>query len=277
MNSTKLYYNNTNLKNKISRLDVAIQNRLKSGKALSEFNRQVQLEIPQPPAMFKSAEEEVANASFQNSKAVTNLMSFMYYNDATNALSDLIKNNEVVEFNNFYEQFKKAIGSRFLSYYEFAALWDKFKEKISDEKSGVLSLEPEKKILTDFKQKNKNVIEGLQDKIKPRLALTNYNYKKSDIEDMDVADLKILLSEEGLKYPGAIKKNTSENREKLKKILFGDPKTRDRVDMGAGLKSQSISGGSLMGRYNVLKGEINAGNNNPNIYKELKEIKKKLF
>jgi len=378
MSSSKLYYNNINLHNVGSRLDVSIANRIKSGQALNEYNRQVKLEIPLPPAQFKSTEEANLDASFQNTKAIANLSTFMYYNDATNALSDLIKHNEVVDFNNFYEQFKKAIGSRFLSYYEFIAFWDKFKENLTNTKSDILTIDQEKVKQLENGHKNKlvennllSLENGLDELINAgfntdilptniskadvnkilSLYDINNNPKITSIESPLISEIEAnlsALSNNGMSksspaysalFKGVLKdftkkhielqkshkiKGTTRNhvpysntnllkiknpiygetnlrnltidnlREQAKKMGINIGNTLDKEKLikkilkkhpgeGAGLHHFSMrehgisSKHSLKHRYSILKGEANAGNNNPNLHKELREIKRKLY
>ena len=119
-------YNNIDLNSSNRRTDIAIANKKRNTEDRDLYNRQTVLNVLQPPADFQSFEEASKNASYQNSKAIDTLKTFMYGNDANVAFSDLLKNNQVNEFNQLSFEFKKIIGEKHISYLEFLSKWNNF-------------------------------------------------------------------------------------------------------------------------------------------------------
>ena len=75
-------------------------------------NRNSQLNITPPPAQYKNATEEVADAILQREKCMANLKLFMNSNDSSTALAHLQSANEVVLFNRFSTNFIQDIKNQ---------------------------------------------------------------------------------------------------------------------------------------------------------------------
>ena len=79
----------------------------------------------------KSAEEEIKDLSLQNEKAMSNLKKVLKISDAGEVLDMIRVNNDVVEFNRFFNQFEKDIGGQSnLTPTAFYQLWERYKEKL---------------------------------------------------------------------------------------------------------------------------------------------------
>lgn len=87
--------------------------------------------ISPAPSMYQNAEEEMKDTVYQQSLALASLKTFMKAEDAYNALDRLRTNDEVVEFNRYADLFMKEIaGQKAITPDYFAALWEKFNEKL---------------------------------------------------------------------------------------------------------------------------------------------------
>ena len=99
--------------------------------AMGISNRNSQLNIAPPPAQYKNATEEVADAILQREKCMANLKLFMNSNDSSTALAHLQSANEVVLFNRFSTNFIQDIKNQTnITPLIFVAIWEQFKEKL---------------------------------------------------------------------------------------------------------------------------------------------------
>lgn len=121
-----VFYNNIDQDAVKRKLDIAIANKKKTTEERELYNRERELYIQQPPADFRTFEEASANAGYQNALAIKILKTFLYQDDVTAAFSELLKNNQINQFNQYSEVFKKLIGARHISYIEFLSIWNNF-------------------------------------------------------------------------------------------------------------------------------------------------------
>lgn len=125
------------------RVDDAAARNLSLAQALSESigmqksqaSREQQLGILPPPAKYQSSAEAAADVGHANQQAISTLETFMYPQDAHQAFGDLLKNDQVAEFNQYSSMFKKALGDRKISFIEFQSLWFEFINRLSESKS----------------------------------------------------------------------------------------------------------------------------------------------
>ena len=279
--------------------DIAVQNSIRAGIAKATANRERQLNILPPPAQFQSAAEETANASFQNQLAIKNLEAFMYFEDARNSFGYLLKHNSINEFNQYSNYFKHSIGERHISYLDFITLWEKFIDQIHNNKF------IENKHLLTFDTKRKKKKDNVEEKLKLPTSEINENiflkpktmYDSNLIEKMDAYQLKNLYKNENLNIPEIPKEKGFDNVPKFGSVSSKEGKSyiqliikqlsergqlykykvEEKEDKGKGLKKMKrMKGGglnnndqSLIHTYNVLSGEIQAGNDNPSIINQL--------
>lgn len=116
------------------------------GRQKTEAARNRQLNITPPPARYQSAAEATADYAHANQLAIQTLESFMYPKDAANAFGDLLKNDQISEFNQYAGNFKKALGDQMISYIEFINYWQIFIEQLHENiNSNLLYLPPDEK------------------------------------------------------------------------------------------------------------------------------------
>jgi hypothetical protein len=143
----------------------------------------------------------------------------------------------------------------------------------------ILTLEPENKKISEQKKTSERIqnlmgtnipVRDLRGSVPSATStpqIGNYVYKKSQLEAMNMSDLRTLISEEG-GNPG----NTQDKAKLLNKI-YSMGNVKNKIDMGAGVRSHTMRGSGLgerlLHKYNILSGEIMAGNDNPKIIKEL--------
>ncbi len=289
------------------------------GRQKSQASREQQLGIIPPPAQFQSAAEAAADLAHANQKAVLMLETFMYPKDANQAFGDLLKHDQIAEFNQYGSQFKSFIGDKKLSYIEFINLWHQFLDYLSGERSSkILYLTPEEKteyeanlkinedkfnlpeyeplpiksserggiddnVLllendkpVDFTKLSRSEIEGMdQNKSNSVLRLVNF-HKRFNI--MLPHGLKYNSSKEISKQSGPTLRN---NVNLLKKSLL-EHDTNDHP-FGKGfrrIKGRGISDhqskDQTIRRFKICQGEIIAGNNNPDLIRETRQLITKL-
>ena len=281
--------------------DIAVQNSIKAGIAKATANRERQLNILPPPAQFQSAVEESANASYQNQLAIKNLEAFMYTEDARNSFGYLLKHNSINEFNQYSNYFKQSIGERHISYLDFITLWEKFIDQIHNNSFNItkplLTFETKKLAIEHSripKPRSKSESEVTS---KPKTK-----YDANIIEKLDAKTLKDLYKDENLNIPEIPKEkgpayanvpkfgsvSSKEGKSYIQLIIkqLGERdqlykyKVEEDKKEGEGLKRMKrikrMKGGglnnndqSLIHTYNILSGEIQAGNDNPSIINQL--------
>lgn len=289
-------YNNIDQNASQRRLDIAIANRKKSAEELNKFNREQKLQIQQPPADFRTLEEAQSNSSYQNTEALNTLKTFMFRDDANASFSELLKNNQINEFNQYSYLFKQSIHGRYISYLEFLNLWNKFIEQIHNnsflfnkpllpfERKSLLTLEskipkPRSKSESESKSESINPIKQMYNEI----DLNNYNgpqlKKLYQDENLIIPEIK---KEKGFPNIPLINLSTKEGKE-AKKLIIEQLNERGQlhklgiISPSKGLKKTSYkmkgggfnSNANLIHRFNILSGEIQAGNDNQDIIDEL--------
>lgn len=326
-------YNNVDLQKQYHTYEIDITNRDLSGAAKFKFNRGRKLGVIQPPAEFKSAAEATANAGFQNKLAVQTLSNFMYPDDSQNAFGDLLKNNQVVEFNQYSNLFKQALGDRKISYIEFINLWAQFIERLQDETNDkVLYLSPSEraefeqneqynKILEYHLAEHPELVASTAKSLPTNLTQKQYNKSTQEHKQFEAATYEDLLKNKPLKELYTIRTELIRELEKFgKTVKFATQKyynaskkdelvtdiinahdelnppgqseqeiAEARVNRhqkanavkstghglkhrirGRGLSTKSIS--DMKHRFEILSGEVQAGNDNPGVVSELYEL-----
>jgi len=116
------------------------------GRQKAQAARDRQLNIIPPPARYQSAAEATADYAHANQQAMVTLETFMYPKDAANAFGELLKNDQITEFNQYAGNFKKALGDQTISYVEFINYWQIFIEQLHENiNSNVLYLPADEK------------------------------------------------------------------------------------------------------------------------------------
>jgi|GEM_PF-6229374 len=329
-------YNNIDLNSSNRRTDIAIANKKRNTEDRDLYNRQTVLNVLQPPADFQSFEEASKNASYQNSKAIDTLKTFMYGNDANVAFSDLLKNNQVNEFNQLSFEFKKIIGEKHISYLEFLSKWNNFISMIPKiieyNKPTTLTtseyeqaLKYNRKVPNSYefnnpynqlenelnikhrKEMHKNVLKEIKNKSinKPNTPhgknpngpitqiIRSSNYpppthnrplqqyvtnqlpqlsskeREEELKLLPDSELKNILNRPGYNI-GRAKTRTGYEKAiiaseiRTKKIIEGHGFRKHRMK-GSGINNEQ----SLLHRFNILSGEIQAGNDNQSIINEI--------
>lgn len=282
------------------RTQIAIQNARSAGDAKTLVNRERQLQILQPPAQFESAVDALSNASYQNTLAIKNLETFMYSKDVSMAFGELLKHNEINSFNQYYGLFKKLIGDRKIGYLEFGTLWSKFRESLSNGSynENILTLEPENKIKeliqpikghisfplsSEFFSPSSSTTSSPRQSLEGKTIDTNLEYLKTlNTKQIKELIIKYNLNDKEISILGPKGGVTGVKRENLIIALDAWFKRKGITLYGGSgkgigkhknrMRGGGISNQSLLHRYNILAGEVNSGNNNPLIVKELYEL-----
>ena len=304
------------------RSQIAIANSRRAGEAKAKVNRERKLGIAPPPAQFQTAADAAFDVAHNNQVAIQTLESFMYPKDALNAFGDLLKHNQINEFNAYSSNFKKALGDRKISYIEFTNYWQTFIDRLQDDlNEKALYLTPAEK--KEFEQNSElNALIPLTEypypleyplPIKPTKSTKStksiivghleapaepFDYSKisrSELAKLKTADdtlnLWELFKESGRVPPAGIifqtDKVTLSSRNGIwqqnLRLLRDDLLTEDTTDhpfgeglkrtkrmYGRGLTQKSTS--NLKHRFEVLSGEVQAGNDNPAVVSELYEL-----
>ena len=301
------------------RSQIAIANSRRAGEAKAKVNRERKLGIAPPPAQFQTAADAAFDVAHNNQVAIQTLESFMYPKDALNAFGDLLKHNQINEFNAYSSNFKKALGDRKISYIEFTNYWQTFIDRLQDdlnekalyltpaekkefeqnanlniqlaEFSGKYPLLPSPPILP-IKRTKPTIIGHLEAPAEP------FDYSKisrSELAKLDSAGdtLKLweLFKKTGRANPPGLtflvggqtlnsRNGTWQiNLDLLRNDLltedttdhpFGEGLKRTKRMYGRGLTQKSTS--NLKHRFEVLSGEVQAGNDNPAVVSELYEL-----
>lgn len=118
------------------------------GRQKDKAARDQQLNIAPPPAQYQSSVEASTDYAHANQKAIQTLESFMHPRDAASAFGDLLKHDQIAEFNQYAGAFKNALGTREqISYIEFVNFWQVFIDRLQSElDKKVLYLSPEEKV-----------------------------------------------------------------------------------------------------------------------------------
>ena len=173
--------------NDLVRLEIA--NNLNSSDAIQKTYRNKKLNIPPPPAQYKTASEELRDTSLQIQKALKTLKLFMLDSDAGVSLNYLQTNNILNEFNKytplFLEQIKYLINSKtHISLESFVSLWNNFIDNIKKgiQKKYINEITPREQLDYDLNSELNRINTQLED--------------SNDYDNITIDDLKYEITNE---------------------------------------------------------------------------------
>ena len=152
------------------------------GRQKAQAARDRQLNIAPPPAQYQSSAEAAADYAHANQQAIQTLESFMYPKDAQAAFGDLLKHDQIAEFNQYGRNFKQALGDqKRISYIEFINYWQTFIERLQSEiNRKALYLTPEEKQEYTENEKMNKTAESFNE------ALNYFKNRHGNIEELSL-------------------------------------------------------------------------------------------
>ncbi len=296
------------------------------GRQKSQASREQQLGISPPPAKYQSSAEAAADVGHANQQAISTLETFMYPKDAHNAFGDLLKHDQIAEFNQYSGQFKTVIGAKKLSYIEFINLWNQFIDYLTGDRANkALYLTPEEKAEYDQNLKMNELIsttlmphppsypfpiksseqkhpeqEMLLIEDAPKIDYTKLSRKLVEgKKENDINSISALLNLHTrfrkvlpanlikAKSTGEISNANGANRRHNVQLLKESLLELDTTDhpIGEGFRRARIHGRGIspnltkeqaIHRFKICQGEVLAGNDNPQLLHETRELITKL-